>query len=117
MHANLVRTAGFQLQFQKRCNRKELLCRVMRAAFLAALHHCHLEAILRVTANRSVNRSFEVTRTAPDKRIIRAVERTRFKLVRQMPVSHIVFGDDHKPRRILVQTMDDTWTKRTVHRR
>ena len=117
MYANLVRTSRFQLQFQKRCNRKELLGNVMRTAFLTALHHSHLETILRVTANRSVNRSFEVTRATPYKRIVRAMERTRFKLVRQMPMSGIVFRDHHKPRRILVQTMDNPRTERTVHGR
>ena len=89
----------------------------MRTAFLTALHHRHLETVLRVTANRSVNRSFEVTRATPHKRIVRAMERARFELVRQMPVSSIVFCDHHKSRRILVQTMDNSRTERSVHSR
>ena len=89
----------------------------MRTAFLASLHHRHLEAVLGIATNRSVNRPFEVTRATPHERIVRAVERSSFELMRQMPVSRIVLGHHHEPRRILVQTVHDTRTKRTVHRR
>ena len=43
------------------------------------------------------------------------MQRTRFKLVRQVSVGGIVLGHHHEARRILVQAMHDSRAKRAVH--
>jgi len=108
MHADLMRPAGFQPAAQVRiapvaCD--DLPVRDGVAAVF--LRDRHLLAVRRVTADGCVDRAGVFLQIAADDALIGSCQRVVFELRGKMRVGSVVFCRNQKPRRVLVNPVDN----------
>ena len=116
VHANLVRTPGFQRTFDQRAIDEAFDDPKVRPRRLAALNNRHLRSLRRMPTDRLVDGSARFQHAA-HQRLVVALDRPRLKLAHQIGLRLKRFGDDHQAGRILVQTMHDAGPRHFLKRR
>ena len=109
MHANLVRTSGFQTAFYVRCIPKTLQHLIMGHGFLAVLMiDGHFFTVDRVPSDRSVHRSFVFLKIPLHNCTVSSLNTVFLELLCKVSVGSVFFTDKKCPCRILVDSVHDS---------
>jgi len=114
--ANLVRAAGFEPAFDKRCPRQSFDDPVARARLTPPPGDRHTRARPHVAPNRQVDQP-ACARFAMHDRKINTVHGARGKLAREAGLRLERLGDDQKPARIAIQAMHNARARHPGKRR
>lgn len=120
VHADLVRASGLQTTFEQTGEGPvwitELLDETIpRASILpASAQDCHAFAVERVATDRTFDDAFSRPRRAPDDGMISALDSVIGELLGEATHGALVFCRYEKSARILVEAVNDAWSRHSA---
>src|SRR5262249_48127781 len=110
VHAELVRTAGFERETRETYRSPGIYNLVVRAGrTTVALDNGHLLPLLGMASNRCLNSALRCWEASTHQGYITPLQLTRFQLRGQMSMTAVVLGHQQEPRRVFIEPMHDAW--------
>ena len=110
MHADLVRTAGFERETHETYRSPGFYHPIVGAGrTTVALDDGHLLPMLGMASNRCLNSALQGWESSTHQRHIAPLQLAGFQLRGQMPMTAVVLGHQQEPRRVFIEPMHNAW--------
>jgi hypothetical protein len=110
VHADLVRTAGFERETHETYRSPGIYNLVVSASrTTVALDNGHLLPLLGMASNRCLNSALQCWEASTHQRHIAPLQLASFQLCGQMPMTAVVLGHQQESRRVFIEPMHNAW--------